>query len=361
MNLYSYEHGGAPKRGSCSGEEALIDFSVNISPISPPLPELSLDSFALHRYPSIDGSGVRDFYCRRFDIDHECVLPLNGAIEGIYLIPAALGLDSVLVPAPSFYDYERACSMAGAEVCYLMLKDQDGFVFPGIEEISEKMQDVDALFVANPNNPTGTGFPKEVVLALASRFPDKWFIIDEAFIQFVDDFPEASLMNDLRAFKNIIVVSSLTKFYALPGLRLGAVIAHPDTIAQLLRFKTPWSVNSVADAVALELMNVRDYEEEVRRLITRERAKIFKRMKQISSVSIRGYAANFFLARWKCDSRLDELLSYLMEKNIFVRDCRNFPGLEDKYFRFAIRKPEENEYLLKHLQRFGALKETLVP
>jgi len=361
VNLYSYKHGGAPTRRASSDKEALIDFSVNISPISPPLPDVSLDSFALHRYPSIDGRGVRDFYCRRFDVAHDCVLPLNGAIEGIYLIPAALGLDSALVPAPSFYDYERACSTAGAKVRYLMLKDQEKFVFPGIEEISEKMKDVDAMFAANPNNPTGSRFPKEVVLALASRFPDKWFIIDEAFIQFVDDFPGASLMNELRAFKNIIVVSSLTKFYALPGLRLGAAIAHPDAIARLLRFKTPWSVNAVADAVALELLNAGDFEKEVRRLITHERAKIFKRMKQIPYVSIRGYAANFFLARWKCDSNLDELLTYLMENNIFVRDCRNFPGLEENYFRFAIRKPEENEYLLNHLQRFGALKETLAP
>lgn len=356
-NLFYHEHGGEHQRRFCSGDR-LIDFSVNVSPLSPPLPELSVDSFGLHRYPSVDGSGIREFYCRRFNVDQETVLSLNGAIEGIYLVPRALGLKSALVLAPSFFDYERACRITGARVSYLMLEDKEQFVLPGIEAIAEKMQNVDALFAANPNNPTGTRFPKEVVLALASRFPDKWFIIDEAFIQFVDDFPGASLMNDLRAFKNIIVISSLTKFYALPGLRMGAVIAHPDTISMLYRFTLPWSVNSVAEAVASELLNLGDFEEEVRRLISFERAKIFKQMKKVPAVSLRGYAANFFLAHWNSSSSLDELLEYLIANNIIVRDCRNFQGLQGNYFRFAIRRPEENDYLLKRLQLFGTKNET---
>ncbi|MBF0587123.1 threonine-phosphate decarboxylase [Prosthecochloris sp. N3] len=357
-HLFHHEHGGEPDRRYCVGNRPVIDFSVNISPLSPQLPETPLDSFALHRYPAIDGSGLREFYTRRFDLDPDTVLPLNGAVEGIYLIPRALGFKRVMVFAPSFFDYERASRLAGARVTYFRLEEQNQFALPGIEQIAEKMRDVDALFAANPNNPTGTRFPKETLLALASRFPDKWFVIDEAFIQFVDDFPGASLMKDVRAFKNVIVLNSLTKFYALPGLRLGGAMAHPDTIRLLLRFKEPWTVNAIAEAVAAELVHAGDFEQEVRRLITSERAKIFKQVQKMPDIDIRGYAANFFLAHWNSGSSLDELLDYLIEKNMYVRDCRNFPGLEDNYFRFSIRKPEENDLLLEQFQLVGSEAET---
>ncbi len=352
-NLYHHEHGGEPERRFFVEHRSLLDFSVNISPLFPSLPETALSAFDVHRYPSIDGRGVRDFYCGRFGLDGGTVLPVNGAVEGIYLVPRALKLKRVMVLAPSFFDYERACRIAGAKVSCLRLEEQATFTLPGIEVISGKLESVDALIAANPNNPTGTRFPKEVFLALASRFPEKWFIMDEAFIQFSDDFPDASMMRDVRALKNVMVLHSLTKFYALPGLRLGAVIAHHDVIGMLLRHKEPWTVNVVAEDVARQLLHCGEFERDVRMLIASERAKIFKQVNKIPEITLKGYGANFFLAQWNAETGLDDLLKYLIGKNIYVRDCRNFPGLEDNYFRFAIRKPEENRYLLEQLQQAG--------
>jgi threonine-phosphate decarboxylase len=134
--------------------------------------------------------------------------------------------------------------------------------------------DADAFIVANPNNPTGTDVPPEIIMALASRFPDKWFILDEAFIQFTPGFPDNSLMHRVMALKNVVVVHSLTKFYALPGLRLGAVIAHPDVIGRLLYYKEPWTVNAIAESVAMLLFNCGAYEEELRDMILSERERI---------------------------------------------------------------------------------------
>ncbi len=353
MNLYSHEHGGAPERRFRLNGKKLLDFSVNISPLSPALENASLDAFSIHNYPSIDGKGIKGFYAGKFGLNVQTVLPVNGAIEGIYLLPRALKIRKTLVLAPSFFDYERACRIAGAEVVPLGLKEQNQFALPSIDTIAGMLQGVDALIAANPNNPTGTRFPKETFLALASRFPDTWFIMDEAFIQFVDDFPDASLMREVRALKNVIVVHSLTKFYALPGLRLGAVIAHPDVIQILLEHKEPWTVNVVAESVAGKLLSCVDYEREVRAMIASERAKVFKQIGRISGISLKGHAANFFLAQWKGASGLDGLLDYLIKQHVYVRDCRNFPGLGDNYFRFAIRKPEENDYLLERLKMAG--------
>ena len=359
-DLYFHEHGGAPERRFGFDGDGLLDFSVNVSPLTPPVAAASLDTFRVQKYPSIDGKGIRDFYSARFELDSQTVLPVNGAIEGIYLLPRALKIKKAVVLAPSFFDYERACRIAGVKVTYMNLEENSQFILPGIDTITENLREADAFFAANPNNPTGTRFPKETFLALASRFHDKWFIMDEAFIQFVDDFPGASLMREVRALKNVIVVHSLTKFYALAGLRLGAVIAHSEVIQALLEYKEPWTVNVVAEGIARGLLGCGDYEREIRMMIASERARIFKQLKRISLISLKGHAANFFLAQWNGRPGLDGFLEYLIKKNIHVRDCRNFRGLSDNYFRFAIRKPEENDYLLEQLMLAGEKAEAVV-
>jgi len=133
------------------------------------------------------------------------------------------------------------------------------------------------------------------VLALASRFPEKWFIVDEAFIQFTADFPANSLMHEVVAFKNVVVVHSLTKFYALPGLRLGAVIAHPEVIGRLLEHKEPWTVNAIAEKVARRLAGCVEWEESVREMAALERERIRSESASIERLSLFGGAANFFL------------------------------------------------------------------
>lgn len=352
--LYHHQHGGANLNHAAQESGMALDFSVNISPLSPPLGALSLGSFALQAYPSIDGRGIKTFYKGKFGFDGAMVLPLNGAIEGIYLLPRALGLRRLLLLTPSFYEYERAGRMAGAEITSLPLAPENGFQLPSIELLADALLDADAFVAANPNNPTGTEVPPEVIMALASRFPDKWFILDEAFIQFTPAFPDNSLMGKVLALKNVIVLHSLTKFYALPGLRLGAVIAHPDIIRRLLNYKEPWTVNAIAESVAPLLLECGAYEEALREMIFSERERIVESFSTIDGMRVVGGAANFFLAQWKGGCSLDALLPYLEGKGIYVRDCRNFSGLEENYFRFAVRSPGENSALLDALRAASA-------
>ncbi|NTW64194.1 MAG: aminotransferase class I/II-fold pyridoxal phosphate-dependent enzyme, partial [Chlorobiaceae bacterium] len=247
-------------------------------------------------------------------------------------------------------EYERAGRVAGADITFLSLAAENSFRLPSIELLAERLLHADAFIAANPNNPTGTEVPPEIIMALASRFPDKWFIVDEAFIQFTPVFPDISLMGKVRALRNVIVVHSLTKFYALPGLRLGAVIAHPDIIRRLLNYKEPWTVNAIAESVAPLLLECGDYEEKLRTMIFSERERITAAFSTIEGMELVGGAANFFLARWNGACLFDALLLYLSGQGIYVRDCRNFSGLEDNYFRFAVRSPEENSVFLDALR-----------
>ncbi len=330
----------------------VVDFSVNVSPLGVPgrvkeqwgewVPELT-------RYPSITGKGVCRFYQERFDLPAEAVLPGNGSIELIYLVPRVLGLKRVVVVTPCFNDYSRASQLARAEVVSLPFSVENRFAPLSISALEEALHLADALFLGSPNNPTGTVFPPEDLQQLAAAFPDKWILVDEAFIQFLEQYQETTLMAESRLAPNILVFNSLTKFYALAGIRLGALVSHPDTVSKINRYKEPWTVNRIGEKVAAALIECREYEERLRRLIQEERYRIFKHIQPLSGLRLFPASANFFLAQWTATDNLDDLIRPLLAKGLYVRDCRNFPGLEQNFFRFAVLLPADNDRLISLL------------
>jgi threonine-phosphate decarboxylase len=349
-------HGGDPerelKRLGIDAREVL-DFSVNVSPLGVPreIKTIWNDLWKeIESYPTVDGEGVVQYYQERFGLDPAQVLAGNGSTEFIYLAPRALALQKVVVINPSFHDYTRACRAAGAELIPVEMEPAAGFAPPNTAVLEEALARGDGLFVGNPNNPTGTVFPRQTLLDLATTFPSKWLLVDEAFVQFLDQPEEVSLIRQELVKENILVFHSLTKFFALPGLRLGAVVGHPDTISRLRPLKEPWSVNRVAEKVALKLIGCADYEKNLIQLIRRERPRVFSRIGEISGFQAFEPTANFLLARWTQTNDLDDFLSFMLRSGIHFRDCRNFPGLEDNFFRMAIRQAEENDRVLSLLQ-----------
>ena len=361
MTSNEHIHGGDPgrelKRLGVTAREVL-DFSVNVSPLGIPAEIKGIWTDLIHeidRYPSVDGQGVVRYYQERFDLDPARVLAGNGSTEFIYLAPRALELRKVAVIIPSFHDYTRSCLAAGADLNYVKLKAEDGFAPPDLNVLEEALANSDALFIGNPNNPTATVFPRQLLLDLSTSFPKKWLLVDEAFVQFLPHPEKVSFVKYEPPPVNVLVFHSLTKFFALPGLRLGAVIGHPDTISRLRPLKEPWSVNRVAEKVALTLISCLAYEQQVSELIRREGPRVFGLLRNISGFHPFMPAANFLLARWTRTSELDDLLRCLLESGIHLRDCRNFPGLQDNFFRMAIRRPEENDRLLSLMKSCASL------
>ena len=353
-------HGGDPERELKRlglSPRRVLDFSVNVSPLGVPEEVKAIwnDLFKeIESYPTVDGRGVVHYYEKRFGLDPARILAGNGSTEFIYLAPRSLGLRKVVVINPSFHDYTRASLAAGAELISVELKASAGFAPPDISLLEEALAGCDGLFVGNPNNPTGTVFPRQLLLDLAAAFPSKWLLVDEAFVQFLDQPDTISLIKEQPPPANILVFHSLTKFFALPGLRLGAVVGHPDIISRLRQLKQPWSVNRIAEKVAVKLIDCADYEERVGGLIRRERPRVFHRLKENDAFQPFEPAANFLLARWRQTEELDDFLLFMMRSGIHLRDCRNFPGLEDNYFRMAIRLPEENDRVLSLMQDCAA-------
>ncbi|MGD9337129.1 MAG: threonine-phosphate decarboxylase CobD [Syntrophobacterales bacterium] len=356
MTSDEHIHGGDPERELRRlgiGTREVLDFSVNVSPLGVPEEVKAIWNELwqeIGHYPSVDGQGVVRYYQERYGLDPTRVLAGNGSTEFIYLTPRALGLQKVAVINPSFHDYTRASLAVGAELISVDLQAEQGFDAPGFSLLEEALADADALFIGNPNNPTGTVFPRQLLLELSAAFPTKWLLVDEAFVQFLDEPEAITLIQQEPPPVNILIFHSLTKFFALPGLRLGAVMGHPDIISRLRQLKEPWSVNRIAEKVALKLIDCTDYEEKLANLIRRERPRVYSRLKNIAGFQAFQPAANFLLARWTQTADLDDFLSFMLRSGIHLRDCRNFPGLQDNFFRMAIRQPEENDRVLSLMQ-----------
>jgi len=352
-----YRHGGKPTHDLARfdlSDRPVLDFSFNLNPLGPPAEiREKWEEFAstIDKYPSIEGDGVSQYYQKKFGIPHRNFLAGNGSTEMIYLAPKVLGFARVLVATPSYHDYERASILAGAKVVRYALLPEKGFAFPLVNELIDRLKKFDAIWLARPNNPTGALFPKELVLEIAAKFPDKWFIIDEAFIQFMEQWKEESLLMEPPR-PNILVIHSLTKFYALAGLRIGGVVGSVDAITRLREAKEPWTVNGVAERVAHLLADYAPYEEETRSFVTAEKKRVFQKIKDLPGIVPFPSSANFILCQWRKTGNLDDFMRHLLMNGAYVRDCRNFPGLDANFFRLGLRTPDENDRLLALMSSF---------
>ena len=355
--MQEHRHGGSPQSDMKRlgiPKRPMLDFSVNLNFLGPPqiVKEKWLELLgSIDQYPSIQGDGIAHFYREKFGFNSQNFLAGNGSTEMIYLLSRVLCPKRTVVITPSYNDYERASFLAGAKVRRFPLIPEEEFSFSNQKRFMKEMKEVDAVWVGRPNNPTGTLIPKEIILDLAESFSDKWFIIDEAFIQFVDMWEENALLTE-KLKSNILVIHSLTKFYALAGLRLGGIVGSEEVISRLREKKEPWTVNGIAERIAPILIDCRDYEEKTRLLTTNERERVFKKLKELKGINPFSSYANFILCRLESKGDLDDLIRHLLSNGLYVRDCRNFPGLEDNFFRIGLREAEDNNQLISALASF---------
>ena len=348
--MSGHQHGGQVERAFAAhglAPKPVIDFSVNVSPLGPPPALLEawpryLDS--VPNYPDPDGAPLCDYYHQRYGLDPESVLPLNGSIEGIYLLPRLLGLKRVTVPKPGFFDYAAACRLAGVEVAPWQLDAADGFSFDGIEH---QLAGVDGVFLGSPHNPTGQVIERGLLLGLCDQFPQITFMIDQAFIHLCDNPQGLSLLAPEHFRPNLLVLHSLTKEWALPGLRLGGLVGPSEVIAKLKAQLPPWRLSGPALAALADLTDQEVYENSRQEMLDAERLRLFAALADCPKLELIPSHSNFFLARYL--GGLDDLLKRALERGIMLRDGRNFEGLDGDWFRFAILSPDHNDRLIEFL------------
>lgn len=348
-----FGHGGHTRRlahlAGCAPEE-LIDFSANINPLGPPdclRRVIARNLSAVAHYPDPHCLELRKALASKHGVPAECLVVGNGSTELLHALPRVLGLNRAVIPVPSHIDYVRAAELSGMAVETVALDAADGFAIDW-RQIEQRLLGEELLIVGQPGNPTGKLFDPADLMRLAERRPASMFVVDEAFADFVGD--SSSLVGSARA--NIIVVRSMTKFYAIPGLRLGYAVAAEPVARRLRAALPPWSVGSLAQAVGVAVIEDGDYAENTRAEVTALREQLYRGLSCLEGIRVFPSAANYLLARLEgAEPDAPELAKRLLEHNIAIRVCDNYAGLDRRYFRVAVRSRVENERLLHALAR----------
>jgi len=342
-------HGGDVLAGT-------LDFSTNINPLGLSIKarEAIIKNIpALTSYPQPDSRNLKKALADFHGIKQDNLAIGNGSIELIYLIPRALGLRKVLVITPTFSEYEFAARSSGAKVIFFKNKERDNFNL-SLSKLTTYLSRVDSVFLCNPNNPTGLCLSKEEISTLAQLcFKRRTTLaIDEAFMDFVEGSSENNLIPVAAKRRGLIIIRSITKFFALPGLRIGYLVAHRDFISRISGLQYPWNVNSLAQAAGIAVLKDSDYMAQSRRYILEEREFLLNSLKNISGLKTFPPSSNFILCKLeKCALKSAKVLNEkLSVRRIAVRNCANFRGLNEKFFRVGVKKRAENIKLITSLR-----------
>ena len=331
----------------------VIDFSANINPWGVSLEVVKavkkrLD--VIFRYPDPECRRLTGILSQMLRLNQKNILIGNGATEIIYLVMEALKPARVIVPCPTFTEYERAIKLAGGRVKYLYLKEENNFTLE-VGRLIKEAKDAGMILLCNPNNPTGTILSRDKLCEVAhmSKKLGKFLVVDESFIDFQ---PECSILDEVRKNSSLVILRSFTKFFSIAGLRLGYGVSSREVIEKMKSFKQPWTVNCLAQVAGVHILQNMKKAEEMKEKLIKERDFLYKNLCKIEGIKPYPSQANFILIKIKKASfSSSKLTEELIKRGILVRDCCNFPGLSDKFIRVAVRKREDNRKLIHHLSQ----------
>ncbi len=335
--------------------ESLIDFSANINPLGYSTrfkkSFASIDNIILN-YPDQDAGELIGALAEYHGLAEENFLTGNGSTEFIYLLPGIIRPKSVLIVAPAFTEYEQSYQRAKGVVFYFSTKEKDNFAVHAKDLLDELKRGYSALYICNPVNPTGVLTSKDTLQEVFTFAQKKGtnVILDETFIDFHED---QSLKAGVKNYDNLYVLRSMTKFFGLPGIRAGYMISHPKNIEKIREKQEPWSTNALAQRAGVESLRDASYIQKTIQYIKEARKAFLAELKKLPHLTIFPTQTNFMLLKLKDSAPLNahELYEKLLEKSIIIRTCEDFQGLNDRFFRIAVKKKNENKKLASELKK----------
>lgn len=331
-----YEHGGQVYDAAGNAGDWL-DFSANINPFG--LSEKVLQTLkdnlrGVVNYPDPQATELKRAISNRYDVPEKNLVVLNGAAEFFYLYLNVTRPDCVTIPVPSFSEYERAAHAAGCRVEYFFTNVANNF------SVDVDKLRADCVIIGRPNNPTGNLITAEEILRLAEVSS---VVVDESFIDFLDVESVRKLVSE-----KISVVQSLTKIFAIPGLRLGFAVVEENLATRLNLSKDVWNVNFLAQKAGVAALNDDDFLSRTRTWLAEEQKFFIERLSNLRGVEVFPPTANFVLFKHK---QAERILKELRREKILLRSCANFVGLDASYLRSAIRSRKENLRLFNELEK----------
>ena len=326
----------------------MIDFSSNCNPFGPPQrvqDAICRAAGQIGHYPDIQCSLLRDALSAKLHVPGAWIFFGNGAAEVIFAAVKALKPKKALLPAPTFAEYAQALETVGCEIQYVQTAEADGFALP-MDFAEQITEDIDMVFLCNPNNPTGNLLSREETERVIRRAGalDCTVVLDECFLDFVEKPKEFSMLGKLAAYPHVILLKAFTKLYAMAGVRLGyGISSDPAIIEKLERSVQPWNVSSLAQAAGLAALAEDAY---VRESLTTLRAERAYLLQALEKLGCRTYASQANYIFFRGETTLGEKLR---AAGFLVRDCSNYEGLGKGYYRVAVRLHEDNVKLVQAL------------
>lgn len=327
----------------------VIDFSVNTNPLGTPesVKRAVQESVAkIEHYPDVRCEVLRKAISRFEQVNMEEILCGNGAAELFFAAVQAVCPQKALVIAPSFSEYEEALRSVGAEVEYYYLCEEDNFQIRG-DYVDKLSEEIDMIFLCNPNNPTGVLLERKFILEVLKRCKEKnsLFVLDECFVDFVEEPENHTIKDMLKEYPNLFLLKAFTKRYAMAGVRLGYGLSSNQRLLEKIQHcGQPWAVSTVAQKAGIAALKEEEY---VKRSMAYVHA---QRKKLIKNLTLLGYKTFDSKANYIFFQGEEGLYEKCLEKGILIRDCSNYYGLKKGYYRVAVKLQEENEKLLEVLK-----------
>lgn len=327
----------------------VIDFSVNTNPLGTPesVKRAVQESVAkIEHYPDVRCEALREAISRFEQVNMEEIFCGNGAAELFFAAVQTVWPQKALVIAPSFSEYEEALRSVGAEVEYYYLCEEDNFQIR--EDYVDKLsEEIDMIFLCNPNNPTGVLLERKFILEVLKRCKEKnsLFVLDECFVDFVEEPENHTIKDMLKEYPNLFLLKAFTKRYAMAGVRLGYGLSSNQRLLEKIQHcGQPWAVSTVAQKAGIAALKEEEY---VKRSMAYVHA---QRKKLIKNLTLLGYKTFDSKANYIFFQGEEGLYEKCLEKGILIRDCSNYYGLKKGYYRVAVKLQEENEKLLEVLK-----------
>jgi len=344
-NLKVCHHGGknyAELQAIGITPESILDFSVCTNPFMPPqvIKELPIGSAAIEQYPDSEATELKRILSQKLSISPDTILVGSGSTELIRLIALAYFRhgDSILIWEPTYGEYEVASKIAGAKTIKQWIKAEDGFALQTKKAVDViKQYQPRAVFICNPNNPTGKYLSYQEIEMVLDAMDDGLLILDEAYIAFVETGWSSV---DLISRGNIIAVRSMTKDYGLTGLRLGYTIASQEITDSLRRVCPPWNVNAIAQKAGAMVLESDDYLERTKGKIKEAKHYLTGELSRLGFQPLPS-DTHYFLVKV---GNAGLFRNALLKHGIQVRDCTSF-GLPE-YIRISTRTLPECKRLI---------------
>lgn len=338
-------------------KEEIYNFGGNVNPLG--LPQsvkkaIADNADAPTLYPDVSYITLREAISDYVKINFNHIMVGNGSTELISMCIKTINPKKAVIVSPAYSEYLKEIKLIGGEAELFPLEEKEEFMLniPRLKKVLTK--DINMLVICNPNNPTGTYITCEQTrdILVHCKRNNIMLMIDETYVEFSDINKNVSAMPLVKEFDNLFVIRGTSKFFACPGLRLGyGACSNKKIIEYISSHKDPWSVNIFAEISGTVMFRDNEFINRTRSLINNERNKIYKELCSLDSVHVYDTQSNFFLLKLKKeDITSTDVFNKLIQNKILIRDCTDFPYLDNHFIRFCILDEKSNNLLLKELK-----------